>query len=107
MIHFVIHVSYIIKLVNTSPSMYHTYFFHLKIEGRWLHSREELDSYSRFWFTEYGAPHSSQYSFWPADAILARSMVTGKLILDLLSSMKTVYHILFSMKTVDHTFYSQ
>lgn len=45
-------------------------------EGRWLHSREEIDSYSRFWFTTFGA-HKSHYSFWPANSMLARSMVTG------------------------------
>ena len=46
------------------------------LEGRWLHSKDVLDSYSRFWFTEYGS-HASGYSFWPADSMLARSMVTG------------------------------
>lgn len=36
-------------------------------EGRWLHNKDILDEYARFWFTGGGNPRL--YSFWVADAI--------------------------------------
>jgi len=44
-------------------------------EGRWLRDREYLDSYARFWFGGGGEPR--RYSFWAADSLRARAMVTG------------------------------
>eukprot|EP01035_Chromulina_nebulosa_P026576 gene26576-34807_t len=43
-------------------------------EGRWLVNGTFLDDYSRFWLRE-GNP--TQYSFWIAESIRARSLVTG------------------------------
>ena len=48
---------------------------HHLYEGRWLSDPRYLDSYSRFWFRGGGEPR--RYSFWAADAILARCCVTG------------------------------
>ena len=44
-------------------------------EGRWLWDGRYLDDYSVFWFRKGGSPRS--YTFWAADAIWARSQVTG------------------------------
>ena len=44
-------------------------------EGRWLHDPKYLDDYARFWFRGGGEPR--RYSFWAADAIWARTRVTG------------------------------
>jgi hypothetical protein len=48
---------------------------HHLYEGRWLRDRRYLDDYSLFWFRRGGNPRL--YSFWAADAIYARSLVTG------------------------------
>ncbi len=48
---------------------------HHLYEGRWLASPQYLDDYSRFWFRGGGDPR--RYSFWAADAIWARALVTG------------------------------
>lgn len=45
-------------------------------EGRWLHSPVFLDDYAVFWFHKGGQPR--QYSFWAADSIWARYLVTGE-----------------------------
>ncbi|MEN9974509.1 MAG: hypothetical protein RLZZ282_515, partial [Verrucomicrobiota bacterium] len=50
-------------------------------EGRWLRDPKFLDDYARFWFGGGGEPR--RYSFWAADAIRARSLVTGDLTLPL------------------------
>jgi len=50
---------------------------HHLYEGRWLREPKYLDEYSLFWFRSGGAPR--RYSFWAADAILARARVTGNL----------------------------
>ncbi len=47
---------------------------HLR-EGRWLADPRFLDDYSLFWFRKGGNPRS--YSFWAADSIWARFLVTG------------------------------
>lgn len=47
---------------------------HHLYEGRWLHDPRFLDDYSRFWFRGGGDPR--RYSFWAADAIWARYLVT-------------------------------
>jgi hypothetical protein len=47
-------------------------------EGRWLHDQTFLDDYSMFWFRKGGNPR--QYSCWIADAIWARTMVTGNVV---------------------------
>jgi predicted GH43/DUF377 family glycosyl hydrolase len=47
---------------------------HLR-EGRWLADPKYLDDYSRFWFLGGGEPR--RYSFWAADSIWARSLVSG------------------------------
>ena len=44
-------------------------------EGRWLRNSKFLDDYSVFWFRKGGEPRL--YSFWAADAIRARSLVSG------------------------------
>ena len=56
-------------------------------EGRWLHHSVFLDDYARFWFRGGGNPRG--YSFWAADSIWARYLVTGdlKLPLDLLPDL--------------------
>jgi predicted GH43/DUF377 family glycosyl hydrolase len=56
-------------------------------EGRWLHDPAYLDDYSRFWFRGGGEPR--RYSFWAADAIHARSLVSGdrELAVDLLPDL--------------------
>lgn len=60
-------------------------------EGRWLHDPAYLDDYARFWFRKGGAVRS--YSFWAADALWARYMVTGNenLLLDLLPDLIANY----------------
>jgi predicted GH43/DUF377 family glycosyl hydrolase len=44
-------------------------------EGRWLADPRYLDDYSIFWFRKGGAPRI--YSFWAAEALWARYLVTG------------------------------
>lgn len=44
-------------------------------EGRWLRDQKVLDDYSVFWFRKGGDPR--HYSFWAADALVARSRVLG------------------------------
>jgi len=63
------------------PAGHHFY------EGRWLHDGQYLDDYAVFWFRKGGAPR--QYSFWAADALYARYLVTGRkaLVLDLLPDL--------------------
>ena len=51
------------------PAGHHFY------EGRWLHNSQYLDDYARFWFRKGGEPR--KYSFWAADSLYARSLVTG------------------------------
>jgi hypothetical protein len=64
---------------------------HHLYEGRWLADARFLDDYSRFWFRGGGEPR--RYSFWAADAILARAEVTGDtaLPLDLLPDLVRNY----------------
>lgn len=42
-------------------------------EGRWLADARYLDDYARFWFRQGAEPR--RYSFWAADALLARHLV--------------------------------
>ena len=67
------------------PAGHHFY------EGRWLHDPRWLDDYAVFWFRKGGAPRT--YSFWAADSILARSLVTGddRLVKDLLPDLIANY----------------
>ena len=60
-------------------------------EGRWLRSRRYLDDYARFWFSKDGEPR--RYSFWAADALQARAMVTQdqQLPIDLLPGLTENY----------------
>jgi len=44
-------------------------------EGRWMHGPKYLDDYAIFWFRKGGSVRS--YSFWAADALWARYLVTG------------------------------
>ena len=44
-------------------------------EGRWLAGPKYLDDYSVFWFRRGGEPR--RYSFWAADSLWARYLVTG------------------------------
>ena len=50
---------------------------HHFMEGRWISNPAYLDDYSRFWFRGGGEPR--KYSFWAADAIWQRALVTGKM----------------------------
>jgi len=50
------------------PAGHHFY------EGRWLHNQVFLGDYATFWLRKGGSPRS--YSFWIADALYARNMVT-------------------------------
>lgn len=63
------------------PAGHHFY------EGRWLRERRYLDDYAVFWFRKGGEPR--KYSFWAADALLARAKVTGdyRLPIDLLPDL--------------------
>jgi hypothetical protein len=56
-------------------------------EGRWLANPQYLDDYSVFWFRKGGEPR--RYSFWAADALWARYLVTGddRLIRELLPDL--------------------
>ncbi|MFI5379759.1 MAG: glycosyl hydrolase family 65 protein [Tepidisphaerales bacterium] len=60
-------------------------------EGRWLNDPKYLDDYSIFWFRKGGAVRS--YSFWAADSIWARFLVTGddRLIRELLPDLIANY----------------
>jgi hypothetical protein len=44
-------------------------------EGRWIRDPKVLDDYSAFWFRKGGEPR--RYSFWAADSIHARYLVSG------------------------------
>ena len=48
---------------------------HHLYEGRWLHDPKYLDDYAAFWFRKGG--ELRRYSFWAADAVYARYLVTG------------------------------
>ncbi len=48
---------------------------HHLYEGRWLRDPGYLDDYSRFWFHGGGNPRT--YSFWAADSVWSRYLVTG------------------------------
>jgi len=63
------------------PAGHHFY------EGRWLHESKYLDDYSTFWFRKGGSVRS--YSFWAADALWARYLVTldNRPIVDLLPDL--------------------
>ena len=63
------------------PAGHHFY------EGRWLHDQQYLDDYAVFWFRKGGALRS--YSFWAADALLARHRVRPNegLLVDLLDDL--------------------
>ena len=63
------------------PAGHHFY------EGRWLHDRRYLDDYAVFWFRKGGSVRS--YSFWAADAMWARYLVTADkaLVVDLLNDL--------------------
>ena len=67
------------------PAGHHFY------EGRWLRDGKYLDDYAVFWFRKGGAPR--QYSFWAADAMWSRHLVTGSkaLVLDLLPDLVRNY----------------
>lgn len=52
------------------PAAHHFY------EGRWLHNRDILKDYARFWFTEGAQPR--KYSFWAADAMLTACRTWGE-----------------------------
>jgi hypothetical protein len=62
-------------------------------EGRWLRDPRFLDDYARFWFRGGGAPRL--YSFWAADAIWARALVTGdtRLAVELLPDLVASYEV--------------
>ena len=63
---------------------------HLR-EGRWLVEPKYLDDYSVFWFRKGGSVRS--YSFWAADSIWARYLVTGddRLVKELLPDLIANY----------------
>ena len=57
---------------NTIPCAAGHHFY----EGRWMHESRYLDDYARFWL--YGGGDPRNYSFWAADAMLARHLVDGR-----------------------------
>jgi hypothetical protein len=67
------------------PAGHHYY------EGRWLHNPKFLNDYSYFWLRKGGDPR--QYSFWIADAIYAKHLVTPnqELLVDLLPDLENNY----------------
>lgn len=67
------------------PAGHHFY------EGRWLHNRKYLDDYAVFWFRKGGSVRS--YSFWAADAMWARYLVTAdkQHVTDLLADLVNNY----------------
>jgi hypothetical protein len=67
------------------PAGHHFY------EGRWLHNRKFLDDYAVFWFRKGGSVRS--YSFWAADAMWARYLVTAdkQHVTDLLADLVNNY----------------
>jgi predicted GH43/DUF377 family glycosyl hydrolase len=60
-------------------------------EGRWLSDPRYLDDYSLFWFRKGGEPR--RYSFWAAESLWARYLVTGneRLIKELLPDLIANY----------------
>ena len=46
-------------------------------EGRWLHDRTILDDYINFWLDKNNVQVRRAYSFWVADSIYNRALVTG------------------------------
>jgi len=60
-------------------------------EGRWLHDPKYLDDYARFWFRRGGSPRS--YSFWAADSLWSRFLVSGddRLVKELLPDLIANY----------------
>ncbi len=60
-------------------------------EGRWLNNPKYLDDYSLFWFRHGGSPRS--YSFWAADSLWSRFLVTGddRLVKELLPDLIANY----------------
>jgi len=60
-------------------------------EGRWLHDATILDDYATFWFRKGGQPR--RYSFWAADALWARHLVSPNraLLTGLLGDLVTNY----------------
>ena len=60
-------------------------------EGRWLNDPKFLDDYSVFWFRKGGSVRA--YSFWAADSIWSRFLVTGedRLIRELLPDLIANY----------------
>jgi len=72
---------------NTIPCAAGHHFY----EGRWLRDRKYLDDYARFWFQKGVDPRL--YSFWAADAIRARTLVTHdqQLTIDLLPQLTENY----------------
>jgi hypothetical protein len=67
------------------PAGHHFY------EGRWLHNPVYLNDYATFWLRKGGRPR--QYSFWIADAYLARHRVSPNqaLLVDLLPDLVKNY----------------
>jgi len=67
------------------PAGHHFY------EGRWLHNRKYLDDYAVFWFRKGGSVRS--YSFWAADAMWAKYLVTidKQQVTDLLADLVNNY----------------
>ena len=60
-------------------------------EGRWLCDPKYLDDYARFWFRKGGSPRS--YSFWAADSLWSRFLVSGddRLVKELLPDLIANY----------------
>lgn len=60
-------------------------------EGRWLADPRYLDDYAAFWFRKGGDPR--RYSFWAADALWNRCLVTGdsRLAVELLPDLEANY----------------
>ncbi len=60
-------------------------------EGRWIHNQKYLDDYALFWFRVPGVEH--HYSFWAANSMYERYLVTGdsQISTDLLGDLVKYY----------------
>ncbi|MCD9020773.1 MGH1-like glycoside hydrolase domain-containing protein [Cohnella silvisoli] len=76
-------------------------------EGRWLHNQQYLDDYALFWFRKGGEPR--KYSFWAADSLYARYLVTGdsRLLLELLPDLISNYEAWEAEKKDDNGLFWQ
>ena len=71
---------------------------HHIMEGRWVHNRQIVDDYARFWFRRARDPEDKKvwekmYTFWAASSIYNHFLVSGNtsFILDLRPELEAFY----------------